>query len=123
MSLGALSPLILALAALGVTAAVIGLYLLRRTPRHQIVSNVEFWLRAAQRAKPRWLSSKRIPLLALLVTLLCALLTIFLAADPRFGQGVRGTNVIVLSAGQSMGARGEVGTRIARARGETRAWM
>jgi hypothetical protein len=123
MTLGALSPLVLALSALGVAAVVVALYLLRRTPRHQIVSNIEFWLRAAQRAKPRWLSSKRIPLLALLLTLICALLAVFLAADPRFGEGVRGTTVIVVSAGQSMGARTERSTRIRRAREETRAWV
>lgn len=123
MTLGALSPLVLALSALGVAAVVVALYLLRRTPRHQIVSNIEFWLRAAQRAKPRWLSSKRIPLLALLLTLICALLVVFLAGDPRYGEGVRGTTVIVVSAGQSMGARTERGTRIRRAREETRAWV
>jgi len=118
-------PLWAVLSAMGAVAlAVIAVYLLRRTPRPMIVSNVDFWLRAAQKAKPRLLASFRIPLLALLVSLLVALAMVALIGDPRFGAGVRGTTVVVIDAGRSMGAEGEDGDRrIDRAVAEVRRWV
>jgi hypothetical protein len=113
------------LSAMGLVASlVVAVYLLRRTPRPVVVSNVEFWLRAAQHAKPRVLASFRIPLLALLVSLLVALAMVALLGDPRFGAGVRGTTVIVIDAGRSMGARGEDGERrVDHAVAEVRRWV
>lgn len=124
MSFAAL-PLWAVLSAMGVVSMlVIGVYLLRRTPRPIVVSNVDFWLRAAQQAKPRLLASFRIPLLALLVSLLVALAMVALMGDPRFGAGVRGTTVIVIDAGRSMGAVGEDGDRrVDRAVAEVRRWV
>lgn len=105
-------------------AAVVTLYLLRRTPRPQVVSNVEFWLRAAQSAKPKWLASWKIPLLALLLSLLAALGMVMLIGDPRFGSGVRGTTVIVLDAGRTMDAVGVDGERrLDRGLLELRRWV
>lgn len=105
---------VIALAAAG-AAAVLLLYLLKSTPRPQPVSNVDFWLRAAEQAKPAWMLSTRIPLPALLLTLLIALLLVLLAADPRADVGLEGTTVVVLDAGRSMGARLDGGTRLDRA--------
>jgi hypothetical protein len=118
-------PMWAVLSAMGVVATlVVAVYLLRRTPRPIIVSNVDFWLRAAQQAKPRLLASFRIPLLALLVSLLVALAMVALIGDPRFGAGVRGTTVIVIDAGRSMGARGEDGERrVEHAVAEVRRWV
>jgi len=118
-------PLWAVLSAMGaVGLAVIAVYLLRRTPRPMIVSNVDFWLRAAQKAKPRLLASFRIPLIALLVSLLVALAMVALIGDPRFGAGVRGTTVVVIDAGRSMGAEGEDGERrVDRAVAEVRRWV
>jgi hypothetical protein len=118
-------PLPFILALMGVVSAlVIGVYLLRRTPRPIVVSNVDFWLKAAQKAKPRLLASLRIPLIALLVSLLCALAMVALIGDPRFGAGVRGTTVIVIDAGHSMGAEGRDGTRrIDQATLEVERWV
>jgi hypothetical protein len=104
-------------------ATVLALYLLRRTPRTQTVSNIRFWVKAAESAKPRWLFRFRIPLLALLVSLLVALLLVALAGDPRFGDGTRGTTVIVLAAGRTMGASAEGERRIERAVVEVRRWV
>jgi len=104
-------------------ALVLALYLLRRTPRSQTVSNIRFWVKAAESAKPRWLFRFRIPLVALLVSLLCALLLVALAGDPRFGDGTRGTTVIVLAAGRTMGARDGGERRIDRAVVEVRRWV
>jgi hypothetical protein len=104
--------------------AVIVLYLLRRTPRPQVVSNVEFWLRAMENSKPKWLTSFRIPLLALLLSILVAAAIVFLAGDPRFGAGVRGTTVVVLDVGRTMGATEESGgRRIDHATAEVRRWV
>lgn len=104
--------------------AVVALYLLRRTPKPQLVSNLQFWLRAAQSSRPKLLTSLRIPLLALLLSLVAALLMVTLAGDPRFGDGVRGTTVIVIAAGSTMGAHDESGERrIDRAADETRRWV
>ncbi len=118
-------PLWAMLSAMGVVGLlVVGVYLLRRTPRPIIVSNVDFWLRAAQHAKPRLLASFRIPLLALLVSLLVALAMVALIGDPRFGAGVRGTTVIVIDTGRSMGASGEDDERrVDRAVAEVRRWV
>jgi len=88
-----------------VAAAVIGIYLLRPTPRHHVVSNVGFWLRAVQRSRPRLLISRRVPLIALLVTLLIALAFVFELGDPRLGRGQTGTTIYVIDADRSMGAR------------------
>jgi hypothetical protein len=105
-------------------AAVIALYLLRRTPRPQVVSNVEFWLRAVHSARAKWLASFKIPIAALLLSLLAALGLVTLLGDPRFGSGVRGTTVIVLDAGRSMGAVGVDGERrLDRALREVRRWV
>lgn len=94
-------------------------YLLRRTPRRIVVSHVAFWIKAAERARPRVLFDRRIPLLSLLVSLLVALAFVALIGDPRFGDGVRSTTVIVIDAGGSMRARTVGGeTRLARAIGE-----
>ncbi|MCZ7687557.1 MAG: BatA domain-containing protein [Sandaracinaceae bacterium] len=45
-------------ALLGTAAAiglvVLALYLLRRTPKPQVVSNVTFWMRAVQSSRPRF---------------------------------------------------------------------
>ena len=76
MSFAAFSPAALAALAALTGAAVVLLYLLRRSPRAQVVSNVDFWLRAAARAAPRWPFSWRIPLRSLLVSLLVALQTV-----------------------------------------------
>lgn len=103
---------------------VLSVYLLRRTPRTQLVSNIHFWVKAAESAKPRWLFSFRIPIVALLVSILCGLLMVALAGDPRFGDGARGTTIIVLAAGRTMGARSEGGERrIDRAVVEVRRWV
>jgi hypothetical protein len=105
-------------------ALVIAVYLLRRTPQVQVVSNIQFWLRAAESARPKWLASFRIPLLALLLSLIVGLLFTGLMGDPRFGDGTRGTTIIVLSAGRTMGARAEGGERrIDRAVVEVRRWV
>ena len=118
-------PMWAVLSAMGAVATlVVAVYLLRRTPRPVVVSNVDFWLRAAQHAKPRLLASFRIPLLALLVSLLVALAMVALIGDPRFGAGVRGTTVIVIDAGRSMGAQGEDGDRrVDHAVAEVRRWV
>ncbi|MBW2464970.1 MAG: hypothetical protein JRH11_25195, partial [Deltaproteobacteria bacterium] len=73
MSFAAL-PLWAMVAALSGTAIVVLLlYLLRRTPRITPVSNVAFWIEAMQRARPRVLSSTKVPLISPLLTLLVAL--------------------------------------------------
>lgn len=107
----------------GTALAVLALYLLRRTPKPQLVSNVTFWMRAAQRSRPRFLRASRIPWLAFLVSLLVALLFVAELGDPRFGRGVRGTTVIVLAAGRSMGATFGGERRIDRATREVRRWV
>lgn len=124
MSFAAL-PLWAVLSAMGVTlAAVVAIYLLRRTPRPLVVSNVDFWMRAAQSARPRVFASLKIPWLALLVSALVALTMVVLIGDPRFGEGVRGTTVIVVDAGRSMGALDATGRRrIDRAMDEVRRWV
>lgn len=118
-------PLFVVLGGMALAALlVVGVYLLRRTPRALVVSNVDFWLRAAQKAKPRLLASFRIPLLALLLSLLVALAMVALIGDPRFGAGVRGTTVVVLDLGRTMSARGPDGARrIDRAVAEVRRWV
>lgn len=107
----------------GAVLAVVLLYLLRRTPRPQVVSNVEFWLKALENSRPKWLASIRIPLIALLLSILVAAAIVFLAGDPRFGAGIRGTTVIVLDVGRTMGAEEESGgRRIDHAALEVRRW-
>lgn len=111
---------------MGIAAAiaVLTLYLLRRTPKPQIVSNVEFWMRAVQSARPKWLLSTRIPILALILSLLAALLMVVLLGDPRFGSGVRGTTIVVLDAGRTMDATGLDGERrLDRALLEVQRWV
>ncbi|MFK7989728.1 MAG: BatA and WFA domain-containing protein [Sandaracinaceae bacterium] len=102
---------------------VLGLYMLRRTPKPQLVSNVTFWMRAAESSRPRFLLAMRIPWLAFLVTLLVGLLFVTELGDPRFGSGVRGTTVIVLAAGRSMDATFAGERRVDRATREVRAWV
>lgn len=123
MTFAALAWTTVAALAGGVALAVLALYLLRRTPRPQVVSNVAFWARAAQSSRPRFLRAARIPWLAFLVSLLVALLFVGALGDPRFGQGVRGTTVIVLAAGRSMGATHEGERRIDRAVRAVRSWV
>ncbi len=107
----------------GAVLAVVLLYLLRRTPRPQVVSNVEFWLKALENSRPKWLASIRIPLIALLLSILVAAAMVFLAGDPRFGAGIRGTTVIVLDVGRTMGADEQSGgRRIDHAVAEVRRW-
>ncbi len=107
----------------GIALTVLALYLLRRTPRPQIVSNVTFWMRAVQSSRPRFLRAAKIPWIAFLVSLLVALLFVTEIGDPRFGSGVRGTTVIVLAAGRSMGANDDGERRIDRAVREVRSWV
>jgi len=104
-------------AGLATLLAVIGLYLLRPTPREHVVSSVQFWVRAAQKARARLLFSRRIPILAFLLTLIIAMLLVFELGDPRFGAAFRGTTVVVYAADRTMEIQGEgSGARIAAAR-------
>lgn len=123
MTFAAFSGATLAAIAAVAALAVLALYLLRRTPRPQLVSNVTFWMRAAQSSRPRFLRAARIPWLAFFVTLLIAALFVGEIGDPRFGEGVRGTTVIVLAAGRSMRVRSGGEARIERARREVRHWV
>lgn len=123
MSFAALSGAALAAIAGAIACVVLALYLLRRTPKPRLVSNVSFWLRAAETSRPRVLRSIRIPWLAFLVSLLIALLFVAELGDPRFGRSVRGTTVIVLAAGRSMGASHRGETRIEQAIREVRSWV
>jgi hypothetical protein len=76
-----------------------------------------------ENSRPKWLASIRIPLIALLLSILVAASIVFLAGDPRFGAGIRGTTVIVLDAGRTMGAEEESGgRRIDHAIAEVRRW-
>jgi hypothetical protein len=120
MSFAALPVWAVLVAMAATLVGVLTLYLLRRTPRREVVSNVAFWLRAAQRSRPKFLRATRIPLIALLVSMLIGSLLVADLSDPRFGAGVRGTTVVVYAAGRTMGAReGLAGTRLAQALGET----
>ena len=120
MTFAALSASILAAIAGAIGLTVLALYLLRRTPKPQVVSNVTFWMRAVQSSRPRFLRAARIPWVAFLISLLVALLFVAELGDPRFGEGVRGTTVIVLAAGRSMGAQSDGESRIERAKREVR---
>ena len=122
MTFAAIPWWIVGLLGAAVAALVIALYLLRRTPKPAIVSSLAFWIEAVQRARPRLLASTRIPLLSLLVSLLVALLLVVAIGEPRFGEGVRGTTVLVISAGRSMGAEEAGRTRLARALDDARLW-
>jgi hypothetical protein len=116
-------PLAIVLGVLGASSvSVVLLYLLRRTPRPQVVSNVDFWLKALERARPRKLHSTRIPIWSLLVSLLAALLLAFLLGGPQFGESMRGTTVLIVSADASMGAEEDGVTRNERAIGEAYRW-
>lgn len=97
-------------AALATLFIVIGLYFLRPTPREHVVSSVQFWIKAAQKARARLLFSTRIPIIALLLTLIVAMLLVFELGDPRFGAGFRGTTVVVYAADRTM-AIGESGSQ------------
>ncbi len=123
MTFAALGWSTLAAIAGGIALTVLALYMLRRTPKPQVVSNVTFWMRAVQSSRPRFLRAARIPWLAFLISLICALLLVGELGDPRFGQGVRGTTVIVLDAGRSMGATSGGERRIDRAVREVRRWV
>ncbi len=111
MTFAALSPLALIAAALATAAVVLVLHLLRRTPRAQTVSNVDFWRRAAERSRPRSLLATRVPWIAMLLCLAIALLIVGEMGDPRTGTGFSGTTVIVLDADRTMGARDDHGRR------------
>ncbi|MGE3636224.1 MAG: VWA domain-containing protein, partial [Sandaracinaceae bacterium] len=67
--------------------------------------------------------ASKIPWIAFLLSLLAALLFVGEIGDPRFGRGVRGTTVIVLDAGSSMGATFGSERRIDRAIREVRRWV
>ena len=126
MSFAAIGLLGLLGLAVPLLATVVGIYLLKQKPRRVVVSNVELWLRAAQTAAPRVLAARRIPWLALLLSLIVALLLLAELGDPRFGQGVRGTTEIVVAAGQSMAAAASEDasddSRLARASAEAERW-
>lgn len=111
MTFAALSTAALVASALAAAAAVVTLYLLRRTPRAQVVSNVEFWRRAVERSRARALFATRVPWLALLLSLAIALLLVTELGDPRVGTGFSGTTVIVLAADRTMAARDDRGRR------------
>ncbi|MDB4928929.1 MAG: hypothetical protein JWM10_1413, partial [Myxococcaceae bacterium] len=111
MNFAALSLAALAGAALAAAAAVITLYLLRRTPRVQVVSSVEFWRRAVERSRPRALFATRVPWVAMLLSLAVALLLVGEMGDPRVGTGYSGTTVLVLAADRTMAARDGRGRR------------
>jgi len=111
VTFAALSTAALVASALAAAAAVVTLYLLRRTPRAQVVSNVEFWRRAVERSRPRALFATRVPWLALLLSLAIALLLVTELGDPRVGTGFSGTTVIVLAADRTMAARDDRGRR------------
>ncbi|MEI8259789.1 MAG: VWA domain-containing protein, partial [Deltaproteobacteria bacterium] len=111
MTFAALSPLLLIVAAVATAAVVFALHMLRRTPRAQTVSNVDFWRRAAERSRPRSLLATRVPWIAMLLCLAIALLIVGEMGDPRTGSGYSGTTVIVLDADRTMGARDEHGRR------------
>jgi Ca-activated chloride channel homolog len=102
-------------------AAVVTLYLLKSTPRRQLVSNADFWAKAVEQAKPAWIFSHRVPILALLVTLLAALLIIAVAADPRLQELSSTTTVVVIDAGRSMEAGPRERRRFDLARAELEA--
>lgn len=111
MTFAALSPLALIVAAFATAVAVLVLHLLRRTPRAQTVSNVDFWRRAAERSRPRSLLASRVPWIAMLLCLAIALLLVGEIGDPRTGTGFSGTTVVVLDADRTMAARDEHGRR------------
>jgi hypothetical protein len=123
MTFAAFGPLALGAMALVVALAVLALYLLRRTPRPQMVSSVVFWVRAAQNSRPRVLRAARIPWVSFLVSLLVALAMVGLLGDPRFGSGVRGVTVIVLASGRSMQAEQNGQPRIRSALRQVRRWV
>lgn len=123
MTFAALGWTTLAAIAGAIAVTVLALYMLRRTPKPQLVSNVTFWMRAVESSRPRFLRAARIPWLAFLVSLIVAILLVGELGDPRFGQGVRGTTVIVLAAGRSMGATQGGERRIDRAVREVRRWV
>lgn len=111
MNFAALSlPALLGLA-LFTGAAVVAMYLLRRTPRPQVVSSVAFWRRAIERSRPRSPFATRIPWLAMLLSLAIATLLVVELGDPRLGAGPPGTTVIVLAADRTMATRGLLGRR------------
>jgi hypothetical protein len=101
----------MAVLASAVVAILAGLYLLRPTPRPQTVSNVDFWKRAAQRARPLVLAAQRIPILPLFVSMVVSLGLVMVLGDPRHGDGRRGLVVLVLGAGRSLAAVDPEGPR------------
>ncbi len=111
MRFAGLGPLALFGLALATAAAVVALYLLRRTPRSQTVSNIAFWRRAAERARPRAPFARRVPWIPLLVSLVVALGLVAELGDPRPRGGEGGVTVLVLAADRTMGARGADGRR------------
>ncbi len=103
-------PLALVIAGAVLTAGVVvTLYLLKSTPRAQPVSNIDFWIKAVEQAKPSWVFSTRVPLIAMLLTLLAALLLVVLAGDPHLQDERAITTVAVLDAGRTMSVVGADG--------------
>lgn len=97
------------------------LYLLRQTPRVQWVSNVEFWIKALERSKPKFLLHNHIPFLSLLISLLAVLLFAMLMGDPRLHgswDAFRGRTVLVVTSGSSLAAMDQGKTRLERTKEE-----
>ncbi|MBI5513405.1 MAG: hypothetical protein HY909_06520 [Deltaproteobacteria bacterium] len=111
MTFAALPAVAMAVLASAVVATLAGLYLLRPTPRPQVVSNVEFWRRAAQRARPLVLAAQRIPILPLFVSMVVSLGLVMVLGDPRPGDGRKGLSVVVVGAGRTLAARDPSGPR------------
>jgi len=97
--------------ALATAAAVVAMYLLRRTPRPHTVSSVAFWRRAAERSRPRSPLATRIPWVAMLLSLAIATLLVLELGDPRPGSAPPGATVVVLAADRSMAATDARGRR------------
>ncbi len=122
MTFAALSTVFVLGVALLAAAAVFVMHLLRQTPRPILVSNLELWQRAMAKTNPRLLAARTIPWLALLLALLVSTLLVLLLGDPRFDHGVRGTTILIVPTGTSMGAATSGGSRLEIARARAREW-
>ncbi len=97
--------------AFATAAAVVAMYLLRRTPRPHTVSSVAFWRRAAERSRPRSPLATRIPWAAMLLSLAIATLLVLELGDPRPGAGAPGSTVLVVAADRTMATTDARGRR------------
>nr|MBK7068130.1 BatA domain-containing protein [Deltaproteobacteria bacterium] len=111
MTFAALSAAAVIGLALATAAAVVAMYLLRRTPRPHTVCSVAFWRRAAERSRPRSPLATRIPWVAMLLSLAIATLLVLELGDPRPGSAPPGATVVVLAADRSMAATDARGRR------------